>query len=292
MNDAPTHTQPRPTTVLIVEGGAMRGAWSAGVLGALHEMNHCQFDLVVAGSSGACSAAYFVAGMVKPGIEIWRQHVGDQKLLRKTNWLRFKPMVDLAYLIDHCFKKSVPLPVDAFQTTKTRFQIVLTSCETGQPHYFTVRDEWVFEALKASSSLPFATLGYSFVAGVPYADGGLSDAIPIRYVLAQGATDITVVLTHGAEYRMAATPRIICRLAYPWFPKAAEAWMRRHQVYNESLDMLTNPPPGVRIRILRPMKPLPVRRFTDDSNRLRAAVSLGQEEGFRQMQGTPPVVEK
>jgi predicted patatin/cPLA2 family phospholipase len=292
MNDAPINLPPaqtRPKSALIVEGGAMRGAWAAGVLGALYEMNHCQFDLVVAGSSGACSAAYFVAGMVKPGLEIWRQHVGDQKLLRRTNWLRFKPMVDLAYLIDHCFKKSVPLPVDAFATAKTRFQIVLTSCETGQPFYFTARDEWVFEALKASSSLPFATLGYSFVAGVPYADGGISDAIPIRYVLSQGATDITVILTHGPEYRMGPTPRIICRLAYPWFPKVAEAWMRRHQGYNESLDLLAHPPVGVRIRMLRPMKPLPVTRFTDDSRRLRAAVDRGQEEATEQMRAQSQV---
>ena len=47
--------------------------------------------------------------MVQPGLEIWKQHIGDQKMLRKTNWLRFKPMIDLAYLIDSCFKKKVPL---------------------------------------------------------------------------------------------------------------------------------------------------------------------------------------
>jgi len=278
----------RPRSALIVEGGAMRGAWSAGVLGALGEMNHCQFDLVVAGSSGACSAAYFVAGLVQPGLEIWKQHLGEQKLLRRTNWLRFKPMIDLAYLIDYCFKKTVPLPVGVFQTSKTKFQIVLTCCETGRPQYFTARDDWVFEALKASSSLPFATRGYSFVAGVPYADGGLSDPIPIRYVLDYGATDITVILTHGAEYRMAPTPRVVCRLAYPWYPKAAESWTQRHIVYNGSLDLLANPPAGVKLRILRPMRPLPVTRFTDDSNRLRAAVTLGRDEAYQQLQNGVP----
>src|ERR1051325_4634239 len=171
----------RPKTALIVEGGAMRGAWAAGVLGALHELGEQHFDLVIAASSGACSAAYFVAGMFLPGLEIWKQHVGEQKVLRKTNWLRFKPMIDLAYLIDYCFRKKVPLPTEAFETGRMSFHIVLTECETGRAVYFRARREWTFEALKATASLPFATRGYSFVAGVPYADGGLADAIPIQH---------------------------------------------------------------------------------------------------------------
>src|ERR1051325_1829415 len=140
---------PPPKTALIVEGGAMRGAWAAGVLGALYEMGQQHFDLVVAASSGACTAAYFVAGLVHPGLEIWKQHVGGQKLLRKTNWLRFKPMIDLAYLIDHCFQQKVPLPPDAFENSYTQFKIVLTDCETGRAVYSTARRQWIFEALKA-----------------------------------------------------------------------------------------------------------------------------------------------
>ncbi|MSR65051.1 MAG: patatin family protein [Verrucomicrobiae bacterium] len=286
MNEAPPNVaQPpqRPKTALIVEGGAMRGAWAAGVLGALHEMGHQHFDLVVAASSGACTAAYFVAGMVQPGLEIWKQHIGDQKMLRKTNWLRFKPFIDLAYLIDNCFKKKVPLPPEAFDSPETVFKIVLTSCETGQSVYFKANSQWIFEALRASSSLPFATLGYSFVCGIPYADGGITDAIPLQHAIDEGATDITVVLTHGPEYRMARTPRWICRLAYPWFPKAAEAWITRHVGYNGSLDLVNKPPKGIRLHVLRPMRPLDVTRFTDDGNRLRAAVTSGHDEAIEQL---------
>ena len=144
--------------------------------------------------------------------------------------------------------------------------------------------QWIFEALRASSSLPFATRGYAFVCGIPYADGGVTDAIPLQYTIDEGATDITVVLTHGPEYRMAPTPRWICRLAYPWFPRAAEAWMTRHIHYNKALDLVANPPKGIRLRVLRPMRPLPVERFTSDSNRLRAAVTNGHDEAFEQMQ--------
>ena len=112
-------------TALIVEGGAMRGAWAAGVLSFLHERGQRQFDLVYAASSGACSAAYFVTGMFEPGLTIWRDFVCGRKLVCKTNFLRFKPLIDLAYLVDHCFKERVPLCLKALRNASTRFYIVL-----------------------------------------------------------------------------------------------------------------------------------------------------------------------
>src|SRR5437899_10099085 len=96
-------------TALIVEGGAMRGAWAAGVLAFLHEQGQRQFDLVYAASSGACSAAYFVAGMWEPGLTIWRKLAS--RVVRKWNFLRRKPIIDLAYLVDYVIKEHVPLSV-------------------------------------------------------------------------------------------------------------------------------------------------------------------------------------
>jgi len=134
----------RRTTALIVEGGAMRGAWAAGVLAFLHKQGGRQYDFVYAASSGACSAAYFVAGMWEPGLAIWRELAS--KAVRKTNFLRRKPIIDLAYLVDHVFRLRVPLSVEALQKTATRFFIVLTDCHNGEPVYFTL-------AMNASSPL-------------------------------------------------------------------------------------------------------------------------------------------
>src|SRR5438046_3728748 len=122
------------TTALIVEGGAMRGAWAAGVLAFLHEKGRRQFDRVYAASSGACSAAYFVAGMWEPGLAIWRKLAS--KVVRKSNFLRRKPIIDLAYLVDHVFRQRVRLSVEALQKAATRFSIVLTDCHNGEPFYF------------------------------------------------------------------------------------------------------------------------------------------------------------
>jgi len=257
----------------------MRGAWAAGVLAYLHETGRREYDLVYAASSGACTAAYFVAGLWEPGLTIWRELAS--KVVRKMNFLRRKPIIDLAYLVDHIFRVHVPLSVEALQRTPTRFYIVLTDCHTGDPVYFHACDDRVFAALRATSTMPLATRGYDFVDGHPYADGGVSDPIPIRRAIQDGATDITVVLTHNPAFRLKPIARWLGRVAYPEFPRVARVWTARQNVhYNAALDLMKQPPTSVRIQVYFPLRPLPVGSFTVEPERIQAALALGYDEAL------------
>jgi predicted patatin/cPLA2 family phospholipase len=265
----------------------MRGAWAAGVLGFLYERGRRQYDLVYAASSGALSAAYFVAGMWQPGLAVWRELACN--VVRKTNFLRRKPIIDLAYLVDHVFRKHAPLSIEALQKAPTRFFIVLTDCHTGKPVYFHARDERVFDALRATASMPLATRGFDYVDGHPYADGGVSDPIPIRRAIQDGATDITVVLTHNRTFRLQAMPRLLGRFAYPDFPRVAVAWTaRQYLVYNAALDLMKQPPPGIRLLVFRPFRPLPVGPFTTAQKRIDAALVSGHDEALAQLAASGP----
>ena len=271
----------RRKTALIVEGGAMRGAWAAGVLAFLYEQGRRQYDFVYAASSGACSAAYFVAGMQEPGLSIWRDQAC--KVVRKSNLLRRKPIIDLAYLVDQVFREHVPLSVEALQKAPTRFLIVLTDCLTGEPVYFHACDDRVFAALRATSTMPLATRGYDYVDGHPFADGGVSDPIPIQRALQDGATDITVVLAHNYRFRLKPLPHWLGRFAYPTFPKVARAWTAGQCLkYNAALNLMTQPPAGVRLRVFRPIRPLPVGALTIAQKRIEAALALGHDEALEQ----------
>ena len=259
----------------------MRGAWAAGVLAFLYEQGRRQYDFVYAASSGACSAAYFVAGMYEPGLSIWREQAC--KVVRKSNLLRRKPIIDLAYLVDQVFRKHIPLSVEALQKAPTRFLIVLTDCHTGEPAYFHACDDRVFAALRATSTMPLATRGYDYVDGHPYADGGVSDPIPIHRALRDGATDITVVLTHDQRFRLKPLPRWLGWFAYPAFPKVARVWTAGQCLkYNAALDLMKEPPPGVRLRVFRPIRPLPVGALTIAQKRIEAALVLGHDEALEQ----------
>jgi predicted patatin/cPLA2 family phospholipase len=273
----------RRKTALIVEGGAMRGAWAAGVLAYLQECGRHQYDLVYAASSGACSAAYFVADMWEPGLSIWREFACN--VVRKSNFLRRKPIIDLAYLVDHVMRQRIPLSVEVLQKMPTRFFIVLTDCHTGEPVYFHVCDDRVFAALRATSSMPLATRGFDYVDGQPFADGGLSDPIPVQRAIQDGATDITVVLTHSLDFRLKPAPRWMGRLAYPDYPKVAEVWTAQQNVnYNAALELIKQPPPGVRIQVFHPLRPLAVGSFSVDQKQIAAALILGHDEALEQME--------
>jgi predicted patatin/cPLA2 family phospholipase len=273
----------RRKTALIVEGGAMRGAWAAGVLAYLQECGRRQYDLVYAASSGACSAAYFVADMWEPGLAIWRELACN--VVRKSNFLRRKPIIDLAYLVDYVMRQRVPLSVEVLQKMPTRFSIVLTDCYTGEPVYFHACDDRVFAALRATSSMPFATRGFDYVDGQPFADGGVADPIPLQRAIQDGATDITVVLTHNPAFRLKPIPRWMGRLAYPEFPRVAQVWTARQNLnYNAALDLMKQPPAGVRIQVFRPLRALPVGSFTVEPKQIAAALILGHDEALEQME--------
>lgn len=261
----------------------MRGAWAAGVLSFLYEKGERHFDLVYAASSGACSAAYFVAGMVEHGLSIWHEHLSGRKLVRRANFiLRRKPVIDLAYLIDYVFKQGVPLNVEAIAKAPTRFHIVLTDCHTGQAEFFHAKDENIFDALRASASMPFATLGFWSVCGKPYTDGGIADPIPVQQAIADGANDITVVLTHRASFRLKPRRRWVAKLAFPLFPAAAEAWATQHVRFNDSMDFILRPHRGIRIRVFSPIKPMPVHAFSRQQHHLKRAIEEGRAEALRQ----------
>ncbi len=259
----------------------MRGAWAAGVLGYLHERGRRQYDLVYAASSGACSAAYFVTDMWEPGLAIWRELACN--VVRKSNFLRRKPIIDLAYLVDYIMRKRVPLSVEVLKKMSTRFFIVLTDFQTGGAVYFHACDERVFAALRATASMPLATRGFEYVDGKPFADGGVADPIPVQRAIQDGARDITVVLTHNPDFRLKPISHWMGRLAYPDFPQVAQVWTAEQNLnYNAALDLMKHPPAGVRVQVFRPFRPLPVSSFTVEQKLITAAMILGHDEASEQ----------
>jgi predicted patatin/cPLA2 family phospholipase len=162
---------------------------------------------------------------------------------------------------------------------------VLTDCYTGEPVYFHVEDDRVFAALRATSSMPLGTRGYDFVDGKPYADGGVADPIPVRRAIQDGATDITVVLTHNPNFGLKPMPRWMGRLAFPEFPQVARVWTALQNVYyNDALCLMKSPPAGVRIRVFHPLQPLPLGSFSVEPARIAAALARGHDEALQQME--------
>jgi predicted patatin/cPLA2 family phospholipase len=258
---------------LVVEGGGMRGAYAAGAIIGLQQAGE-RFDAVYASSSGACSAAYFAAGQPE-GLSIWREHLDGPKLIRASNLLRGRPLLDLGYLVDEVFARRVPLDVAALRRAPHPTWVTVTHAGTGEAEHRDLRREKApLETLRASAALPFAYGRTVKLDGARYVDGGLADPIPLRRALEDGADEVTVVLTRPRGYRRPPARRALVALSSP-HRGARRAMATMHERYNQALD-LAEATPGV--RVIAPPPTLRLSRLMRGADELRAAVAQGMSD--------------
>lgn len=240
---------------IILEGGAMRSVFSAGVLDFLME-KELHIPNVLAVSAGAYAGMNYVSGQkgrcVKSVVEPLREYcyMGLGTFLKKGTFF------DMDYLFDEVPKKKAPFDFQAFQNFKGRFITSTVDCSTGETVYHEQfkNEEEFFSVCKAANSLPLIAK-ISDIDGRPMLDGGVADAIPISRALEEGWQKIIVVFTRDASYRkkersdfyMAAT-----RLVYRKYPKFLELIKDRAKRYNASIDKVADLEKEGRAFVLRP----------------------------------------
>jgi predicted patatin/cPLA2 family phospholipase len=270
-------TRPR---ALVVEGGGMRGAYAAGALAGLHATQPW-FDATYASSSGACSAAYLTAEQ-PAGVEIWARHLHGQRLLRLANLARGRPLLDLDYLVDEVFARRVPLDLAALRRARAPLWVTLTRARDGGVEYRDLRrvDDPLLH-LRATAALPIAHPRPVAIEGEEFVDGGLGDPIPIARAIAEGADDVTVVLTKPLGYERRPAPEWVAWWGTRPYPGAREAFRSMHERYNAALRLAASPPAGVRVRVVAPSPELHLRRLMTGARHLRAALAAGWGDAVR-----------
>lgn len=274
---------------LVVEGGGMRGAHTCGALMALVHGGLSNFDVVAATSAGACTAAYLVSGQHHLFPNIWTKHLHDGRFINLRKLASRRSVMDLDFLIHTVFRELEPLNVEAIRNSPTRFFIVATDCETGQPVYFDNRSGSILNALKASAAMPLAYRHPVVIENRTYLDGGLSDPIPIQRVIDEGCEEIYLLLTRMEGYRkkplfMNLLPRIYRKK----YPQLAELLERRHEEYNETILRIEKGDFPARLIIIRPQAKLPVRRLTTNHAKIKAAIQQGFQETMAVLESGHP----
>jgi len=121
----------KPTSALVIEGGGLRGAFSAGVAAELAAAGVPAFDDIVAVSSGAPTAAYLATGQPEDAVAIWRGYTHGTQLIALRNFVRGRPLMDIDRLVD-VFRRVVPLDAPQLARSKSRLWVGLTDCRTGE----------------------------------------------------------------------------------------------------------------------------------------------------------------
>ena len=262
-------------SALVLEGGGMRGVFTAGVLDNFMDRG-IQFPYVIGVSAGACCALSYMAhqrGRAKYGnIDLLEQYnyIGIGNLIFKGNIMDFD-------LLFHTFPEKIyPYDYEALARNSARFEIVTTSCLTGKPCYYDERQSprRIIDIVKASSSMPFVS-PIVYVDGEPMLDDGIADSIPLMRAIEQGYKNNMVVLTRNIGYRKPDKPSRVPFFCYRKYPAMRKAIMERNAMYNRQIEQVERLEEEGKVTVVRPVNPIVVDRIERDCNKLLALYNEG-----------------
>jgi len=277
-------------TALIVEGGGMRGVFSAGVLNSFGTSGFDPFDLYIGVSAGACNLASHLAGQYDRNDYIVHQWSATSRFISLPRFLLGGHYMDLDWLWDITISK-YRLDLDrisrVIEKEKKEFIIVGTSMETGTPLYLNPEKENLEHYLKVSSALPFLFRNTPEVNGVKAADGGISDPIPVLEAYRRGANRIVVIRSRPGHYvKNESSLSFLYPVLFRKFPGVVEAMKHRHKAYMDAVSFIKNPPKGVLVREISPSAESRISRTTKNREILASEYNSGKKTGMSFIENT------
>jgi predicted patatin/cPLA2 family phospholipase len=183
---------------LVIEGGAMRGVVSAGMVAALEqlEMRDC-FDVVYGSSAGAISGAYFIADQARYGTTIFYENINNKQFIELRRLLWGRPAVSLEFLLDTVCRHQKPLAFDRVLNSDIPLNVVAASLSLKKAVALSGFQDSaeLIEALRASSRIPLLAGPPVELRGDRFLDASFYESIPFRAAIADGATDLLLLMT-------------------------------------------------------------------------------------------------
>jgi predicted patatin/cPLA2 family phospholipase len=189
---------------LCVEGGAMRGVVSAGMVSALEELELTHaFDAVYGSSAGAINAAYFLAGQARLGTTIYYEDINNRQFIDLFRPLRGRPIVNLAFLLDDVVEHRKRLDVGALLAAASPLTVLATDVQARAARPLRgFRDRsHAISALRASATMPVVAGPPVEYDGHAFLDASITEPIPVPTAEADGCTHAVVLLTRAAGMR-------------------------------------------------------------------------------------------
>lgn len=264
---------------LVLEGGGMRGVFTAGVVDALNDYD-VRFPYVIGTSAGASNACVYIArqrGRVKfINIDLQAVH----PYIGFSSVFHGKGVIDLDFVFSQVPVDYYPFDFETFRTAGCRCVIVSTSAITGEAVYTEEYDDFArfVDANRASCSLPLLCPPWH-IDDVPMVDGGVGDSIPFARALADGCERVVVVTTKDASYRKSERKVWLPANIYKEYPKLREALLTRNVRYNRQVDDLNALAADGTAIVVRPTDMHGVSRTTSDVEALEALYAEGLRAG-------------
>jgi len=262
---------------LILEGGGMRGIYTAGVLDFFMD-KEIWFSDCYGVSAGACHLCSYLSGQRGRSYRIgvnyldMKQYCGGWSLLRTGDLFG----VDMNYSLIPNYLD--PYDFDAAGKYEGRAFAVATNIKTGKPAYLPLKDmRKDIIAVRASSSLPLVSRNVK-IDGELYLDGGISDPIPVRKSMRDGNRKNVVIMTKEEGYVREPVGGLLALLKtrYLHYPKVYELMRERHLSYNATVQYIEEKQRDGELFVIRPKQKSGVGRIEKDREKMKALY----EEGY------------
>ena len=259
---------------LVLEGGAMRGMYTAGVLDVFLE-NKIKVDGIIGVSAGVLFGVNYLSKQKGRVIRYNKKYSKDKRYMGLFSLIKTGNIInkDFAYY-------EVPTKLDIFDQksyakSNIPFYATVTNVETGKAEYIKVDDVFLqMELLRATSAMPIVSRIVE-LDGKKYLDGAIADSIPIDKMKELGYDKIIVVLTKPSGYKKKKRGNVLIKLFYRKYPQFATTMQNRYKNYNQIMDKISDMENNQEIFVIRPSREVKMSRIEKNPDKLQEMYDLG-----------------
>ena len=269
---------PEIKTGLVMEGGAMRGMFTAGVTDVMME-NDIEFDGAIGVSAGAAFGCNYKSRQPGRAIRYNKRFCNDKRFVGIGNLIRTGNIFNAKF----CYK-TVPDELDvfdrkAFKENPMEFYVVATDLEKGCEVYYRLDngDDEDIELIRASASMPIVSKIVE-VDKTKLLDGGIADSIPLKGFEKLGYLKNVVILTQPKGFVKEKNKHMgLIKLKYHKYPNFVGAVADRHIKYNAELLYVSRQEEAGNAFVIRPPQPLNISGMVKDPKELERVYQIGRK---------------
>ncbi|MBQ1638124.1 MAG: patatin family protein [Ruminococcus sp.] len=270
-------------TGLVLEGGAMRGLFTAGVIDVLME-NGIEFPAFVGVSAGAAFGCNYKSRQIGRALRYNKRFCRDPRYCSFRSLFKTGDVFGAQFCYHEVPNTLDPFDGKAFNENPMAFYLVASDVETGKPFYKRLdrADDTAYEWIRASASMPIVSRVVE-LDGKKFLDGGVTDSIPLAFMERQYDRNV-VVLTRPRDYQKQPASKLwLYRLTLRKYPNMLRAVRERHLMYNEQRAHVFAQEKAGKAFVICPDKPLEVGRMEHDPEQLQKAYDTGRQTALRQL---------
>ena len=261
---------------LVLEGGALRGIYTAGVLDVLLKSN-IKVDKIIGVSAGALFGVNYKSNQPGRALRYNKKYCNNKNYMSYYSFFTTGNIVNREFCFDKLVNELDPFDYETYSNNNIDFYATVTNLETGKAEYHLIKDirnEKDSEYLRASGSMPFVSRIVE-VDGKKYLDGAIADSIPVDKMLTMSVDKIIVVPTRPIDFRRRKKTAIFNKLKYKKYPNFVDKLSNRYKMYNEEVERIIDLENQGKVFVIRPSRFVNIKRLEKNPEIIQEMYDLG-----------------